>query len=120
MSKLLIYIGEDEKFDIDATIGVITAMTGVSKARKGNFIGAIFECEYTGNGRNTIVRISPEAETITVEGLGDESLAFALELQRVSPVPLHAIDMEYSFNVTLSRFGSVPELRKAISAGIRG
>jgi hypothetical protein len=115
MSRLLIYIGENEKFDVDATMRTITSMSGVSYARKGNFIGAIFECEYTANGRNTIVRISPEAETITAEGLGDESLAFALELQKSSPVPLHAIDMDYSFNVALSNFGSVGEMRKAIS-----
>jgi hypothetical protein len=120
MSKLLIYIGENKKFDVETTIGAITSMGGTSKARRGNFIGAIFECEYTANGRNTIVRISPEAETITAEGLGDESLAFALELQRASPVPLHAIDMEYSFNVPLIRFGSILELKQAISAGMRG
>ncbi|AXV76814.1 MULTISPECIES: hypothetical protein [Ralstonia solanacearum species complex] len=117
MSKLLIYIGESERFDVDTAVNAITSMGGVSKARRGNFIGAIFECEYTANGRNTIVRISSEAETITAEGLGDESLAFALELQRSLPVPLHAIDMGYSFNVALRDFGSVQELRKAISTG---
>ena len=115
MSKLLIYIGENETFDVNASINVITSMVGVSNARKGNFIGAIFECEYVANGRNTIIRISPEAETITAEGLGDESLAFALELQRKLRMPLHAIDMEYSFNVALGDFASVAELRKAIS-----
>lgn len=118
MSKLLIYIGEHKKFDVEATIDAIESMSAVSKARRGSFIGAIFECEYTASGGNTIVRISPEVETITVEGLGDESLAFALELQRKSPVPLHAIDMDYSFNVALSNFRSVAELRKAISAGV--
>jgi hypothetical protein len=115
MSKLLIYIGENEQFDVNATINAITSMVGVSNARKGNFIGAIFECEYVANGRNTVIRLSPEAETITAEGLGDESLEFALDLQKKLPMPLHAIDMEYSFNVVLSDFASIIELRKAIS-----
>lgn len=119
MNKLLIYIGENEKFNVETTIGSIMSMGGTTKARRGNFIGAIFECEYTANGCNTVVRISPEAETVTAEGLGDESLAFALELQSVLSVPLHAIDMEYSFNVPLSRFESILELRRAISAGMR-
>ncbi|MBB6582007.1 hypothetical protein [Ralstonia solanacearum] len=115
MSKLLIYIGENEKFDVEAVINVITSMRGVSKARRGNFIGAIFECEYTAKGRNTIIRISPEAETITAEGLGDEALEFALELQKGTSIPLHAIDMDYSFNVALGGFSSVSDLRRAIS-----
>ncbi len=114
MNKLLIYIGENKKFDVDATINAITSMHGVSEPRKGNFIGAVFECEYTANGRNTIIRISLDAETITAEGLGDESFEFALELQRSSQIPLRAIDMDYSFNVALSDFGTVSELKEAI------
>ncbi len=115
MKKLLIYIGEDQKFDIDTTISNIMSLKGVSNAKKGNFVGAIFECEYESNGRNTIVRMSPEAETITAEGLGDESLEFALELQKSSSVPLHAIDLDYNFNVDLRDFNSVTELKNAIS-----
>lgn len=116
MSKLLIYIGENKKFDVDATINAITSISGVSKARKGNFIGAIFECEYTYAGLNTIIRISPEAEMVTVEGLGDDSLSFALELQWALSVDLSAIDMNYNFDVALRDFESVEELRHAISA----
>lgn len=115
MSKMLIYIGENEKFNVPGTIDAIKSMAGTSRAREGSFIGAIFECEYTAYGRNTIVRISPEAETITVEGLGDEALDFALQLQRHLPVALHATDMDYSFNVGLANFSSIAELRKAIA-----
>jgi hypothetical protein len=116
MSKLLIYIGEKMKFDVEPTISAITSMSKVLSPRRGNFIGAIFECEYVANGYNTIVRISPEVETITVEGLGDESLDFALELQKRLTVSLHAIDMDYTFNVALRDFNSVAEFRKAISS----
>lgn len=115
MSKLLIFIGENQKFDVDAAISAITSMSGVSNARRGNFIGAIFECEYSHQGSNTIVRISPEAETITAEGLGDDALSFAIELQRILPVDLNAIDMSYSFNVALRDFKSVADLKQAIA-----
>jgi hypothetical protein len=114
MTKLLIYIGENDKFDIDSTVAAIESMPGVSKARKGAFIGAIFECEFTQGARSTIVRLSPEAETITAEGIGDESLAFALELQRLLPVVLHAMDMDYSFNVSLKSFNSLSEFKSAV------
>jgi len=115
MNKLLIYIGENEEFDVAATIGAISSMPGVSNARSGTFIGAIFECEYAANGRSTIVRMSPELETITAEGFGDESLAFALELQRRLSIPLRATDMDYTFDVALRDFGCVSDLREATS-----
>ena len=116
MSKLLICIDENIKFDINSTIDAIASMSKTLNSRKGIFIGAIFECEYASFGYNTIVRLSPEAETITVEGLGDESLDFALELQRQLTVPLHAVDLDCTFNVALQDFGSVAEFRKAISS----
>jgi hypothetical protein len=115
MNKLLIYIGEGKKFDVNATINAIKSMEGVSDVRKGNFIGAIFECAYFANDRSTVIRISPEAETITAEGLGDESLEFALQLQKKLTTPLYATDMGYGFNVSLSDVSSVTELRKIIS-----
>ena len=114
MSKLLIYIGENKKFDVDVTVNTIKSLRGVSNARTGEFIGAIFECEYTSNGQNTVVRMSPDSETITVEGLGDESIVFALELQQALTIPLHAIDMEYTFNLALSNFRSVSEFKQAM------
>lgn len=115
MSKLLIYIGENEKFDVTNTINAITSIKGISNPREGNFIGAIFECEYTLQRLTTIIRISDDAETVTVEGLGDESLDFALRLQSVLSVPLSAIDMEYSFNIKLSDYETVADLKSAIS-----
>jgi hypothetical protein len=37
MSKLLFYIGEDKKFDVNATINAITSIEGVSNARQRNY-----------------------------------------------------------------------------------
>jgi len=116
MSKLLIFVGENQKFDVDVAINAITSMSSVSNARRGDFIGAIFECEYSREGASTIIRIGPEAETITAEGLGDESLSFALELQEILLVDLHAIDMDYSFNLALRDFKSSDELKRAIAS----
>lgn len=116
MSKLLIYIGENQKFDVPNTINSILSIDGVSNVREGKFIGAIFECEFTSQGLTTIVRISDDAETVIVEGLGDESLDFALKLQSILPVKLSAIDMDYSFNIELSNFKEVSELKLAISS----
>jgi hypothetical protein len=116
MSKLLIYIGENQKFEVPDTIRVISSFTGTSNAREGKFIGTIFECDYTFQGVTTVVRISEDAETVTAEGLGDEALDFALKLQAAMSKPLSAIDMDYSFNVRLNDYKGLSELRSAISS----
>ena len=69
MKKLLIYIGENQKFDVEMAINAIAAMSGTTKARRGNFIGAIFECTYGYAGVNTVIRMSEDAKTITAEGV---------------------------------------------------
>jgi hypothetical protein len=115
MNKLLIYIGENVKFEVESTINAIVSMSKVVNVRRGNFTGAIFECEYKAKEFNVIVRLTSDAETIVVDGLWDESLEFSLELQKRLTVALYAIDMGYNFAVALQDFGSVEDFRKAIS-----
>ncbi len=113
MTKLLIYIGENQKFDVEMAIDAIAAMSGTTKARRGNFIGAIFECTYGYAGVNTVIRMSEDAETISAEGLHRSSLSFAIELQRALSVDLNATDMEYSFCVALRNFQTLEQLEQA-------
>lgn len=115
MTKLLIFIGENKRFDVELTIGAIVAMNGVRNAKRGNFIGAVFECEYGCAGTITVIRLSKEAENVTAESFDTCALSFALELQRALAVDLRAIDMEYSFNVALRGFQTVEQLRQAVS-----
>lgn len=105
--------GENQKFDVEMAINAIAAMSGTTKARRGNFIGAIFECTYGYAGVNTVIRMSEDAETITAEGLHPSSLSFAIELQRELTVDLNATDMEYSFNIALRDFQTLEQLEQA-------
>jgi hypothetical protein len=115
MSKLLIYIGEKQTFDLEKTVHATLSIDGVANARRGKFIGAVFECEYTFEGENTIIRISEDLETVTVEGLGKEAADFAVKLQQRLDVPLRAIDMDYSFDLPLSNFSSGAEFIRAMA-----
>jgi hypothetical protein len=108
MTKLLIFIGENQTFDVELTIGAIVEMNGTRNARRGNFIGAIFECEYGYAGAITVIRLSKEPDTC--------ALSFALELQSALAVDLNTIDMEYSFNVALRDFQNLEQLRQAVIA----
>lgn len=115
MSKLLLFIGENVKFDQREIVKILSEMPEVINLRQGNFIGASVECEYTHGDQSTIVRLSSDGETVTAEGLGDDSLKFALEFQRRLTIPLRAIDMEYSFDLSLSDISTVDEFRKRMS-----
>jgi hypothetical protein len=110
MSKLLIYIGEHERFDLQETIAAITSIEGVTNARQGAFIGAVFDCNFSYRGRTTVVRLSDSLKTVTAEGLGDESMEFAVRLQKALPTPMRVIDLDYSFDVALSDFSTGDEL----------
>lgn len=112
MSKLLIYLGENKTFDINQVVEQISSISGVSNLKIGDFIGAILECEYSLNGSSTIVRMSKDAETLTIEGVGDEAIDFALKIQKLLPYPLFVMDMEYNFNIRLLDYNSLDEIRK--------
>jgi hypothetical protein len=114
MNRLLIYIGEAQKFDVESTIKSISTMKRVRNARRGEFIGSIFECDFAVDDHPTIIRFSSDAETVTAEGLGDDSLEFALEFQSISPITLYVTDMGYNFNVALGSIKTVSEFKKAI------
>ena len=114
MSKLLIYIGDNQRFDLEPTLRAITTIDGISNARRGGFIGAVFECNYSHAGRITVVRVSEDLETVTVEGLGEESTDFAIKFQQRMSERLHVIDMDYSFNLDLSKIKTGAELMSAI------
>lgn len=116
MNKLLIFAGKDKKFDVPATVKAIESLRGVTESRVGDFIGAVFECKFTDEGRSTIVRLSKDLETITANGLGNESLLFALLLQSMLPIELRVTDMNYAFDLSLSDVESVQDLRKLVAA----
>lgn len=114
MNKLLIFIGEDVKFDVDATIKAILTIPGVSDGHREDPFGALFECTYAYDGDDTTVRIASNAETVVVLGERDVSLAFALELQRVLPFDLRVTDMNLDFDVVLRGFDSIAELSQTM------
>lgn len=114
-TKLLIYIGESVKFEQSQVEHAMGSMAGVSQIHRGPLIGSLLQCHYTLGDESTIIRLSEDLETITVNGIGPVSLGFAWSFQKAMPLDLRMIDMDYSFDVVLSEFDSVEELVQAIS-----
>ena len=118
MNRLLIYIGEDQKFNIRDTIGAICTIPGISNPRE-NVSPEVFECEYEAMGVSTTIRISSDAETVTAEGVGDDSVKFMLELQSRLPVDLYVTDMNYDFDLPVRSFPTIEAFNRAADAGLR-
>lgn len=114
-NKLLVYIGENQFFNLESTIECILTISGVTNARRGNFFGDVFECNYTYGNRTTVVRISEHLNAITIEGNGIEAIDFAVQFQKSLQIALHIIDMNYSFDFNLSEFKTSAELMTAIN-----
>jgi hypothetical protein len=114
MESMLIYIGENEFFDVDSTINAIVSMPGVSKPIRRSYLGTVFDCRYTFEDRTTNVYLLESLRTVTMRGFGIESYEFAVRFQQHMPMPLHAIDSGYTFDVILTKFKSGEEFRSEI------
>jgi hypothetical protein len=118
MSKLLIFIGENVKFDKAETIKALKSLDGIVESRAGQFIGAIFECEIQRSNYRTIVRLTADLETITIEGTSDDSLSLALEINEALEVSTSVVDMDYSFHIEMASVSNLDDFKKAISGGV--
>jgi hypothetical protein len=112
MKMLLLFIGEDEKFNLIQVADILTKIPNIQNLKQGDFVGSILEGEFSEKNDFTIIRLSDDLETISIDGDGDASLKIALELQKHYPKNLRLIDSNYSFDIELAKINSVGQLRQ--------
>jgi hypothetical protein len=117
MSRLFLFIGENIKFDKSNTIEVLKSIDGISNAKEGKFIGSVFECEFDRGSYHSSIRLKEDLETITIDGLSDESLLVALKVRDGLDHPLSIIDTDYSFHIDLSTVDALQDLKDKINVG---
>ena len=116
MKLLILYIGENEKFDKTLLVEIMAHIPGTKELPEENLVGSIREWEFVDSGDRTLVRLSEDLETISIPGTGDASLKIALELQKHYPIPIRVVDEDYSFDLMLKEMGSVAALRQNMLA----
>ncbi|MGL4503805.1 MAG: hypothetical protein ACRCU2_32390 [Planktothrix sp.] len=109
---LLLFIGEDEKFNLIQIADILTKIPNIQNLKQGDFVGSILEGEFSEKNDFTIIRLSDDLETISIDGDGDASLKIALEIQKHYPQNLRLIDSNYSFDIELAKINSVGQLRQ--------
>ncbi len=114
MQLLILFIGENEKFDKNKLVDIAKDIPGVENIREGEFVGSILEFEFSEGEDFTTVRLSGDRETINISGLGNASLKIALSIQKRYPKPIIAVDSDYSFELVLNKINSLNQLRQKI------
>ena len=114
MQLLILFIGENEKFDKNKLVDIAKEIPGVENIREGEFVGSILEFEFSEKEDFTTVRLSGDRETISISGLGNASLKIALSIQKRYPKPIIAVDSDYSFELVLDKINSLNQLRQKI------
>ncbi len=114
MNILILFIGENKKFDENKILSILQDIPGIQNLREGNFVGSILECEFSEEDDFTLIRLSDDLETISISGIGDASLKIALEIQKRYPRAIRVVDSNYNFELVIEEMESVNEFRQRI------
>lgn len=116
MNSLIVCGKAGFRFDEDKVFRNLEELPGSLNLERGDFVGAVLQCEYEFNGDHTIVRLGDDLESITIAGTGDASLQVALELQRREEQPLFVTDFGYDFNFSLKDIHTVDAIKEKMLA----
>jgi hypothetical protein len=103
MTKFLLYIVDQDKYDLNAAVELIKSIDEISNSRQGEFIGAVFECIYKMNAEEAVVRISKLEDVITIDGSREIALDFSLKFQDKYPKILALTNEHLTFNISLAK-----------------
>ena len=113
MGKYILYIGENRKFDLQTSIEIIESIGGISNCKKGDMIGAVFECFY-GSEDGAIIRISKLEDVITIDASEGLALEFVIEFQNLYQDTLLFTDDGLNFNINLQNISSLQVLKSQL------
>jgi hypothetical protein len=115
MHNLLLFNLNERPIPVDALERIFHSVTGFGDVRYRTPIGTPIEADFNYDQDFTTVRLNAKCETISISGTSDAALQAAWILQRHFQTPLRIVDTEYSFDLLLSSFSNIEELRTAIA-----
>lgn len=112
MNSLIICSDPGFTFDEEKVLQNLKDIPGVFNLERGDFVGAVLQCEYVFNSDRTIVRLSDDLESITISGTGEASVQMAIELQHRETQPLYVTDFGYDFNIPLKQVHTIGDFQE--------
>ncbi len=116
MDFLVLFAGEDKKFDEEMVFQILANIPGVYDLKREPNVDAVIEGRCDFEDDSTIVRLSEDLETITISGTGKASLQLALEIQKALGTPLRVFDSDYSFDLMLNEINSLSDFEEKIAS----
>jgi hypothetical protein len=114
MQMLLLYYPDDRLFAAESIQQVFESESGFRDVRFNEPGGALLEAIFVDDQDSTIVRLSRNRKTVSLSGQTGAALHAALIMQRHLQGPIRIIDLDYAFDLVLSDFKDIDELRTAI------
>jgi hypothetical protein len=119
MLNILLFGANDLQFDVATIRHIFQSTNGFRNVRFNLPGGRPIEADFGDSDDATTIGLSGDRETISLRGTSDAALHAALLLQRGIDIPLRIIDTDYSFDLNLSDYSSVADLRAAMTKAER-
>ncbi len=114
MQFLMLFKPDFSPFDSIAVERAFRLSNGFTELRLNEPDGAIIECEFIEPNDRTIIRLSGDSRTITIDHTWGAALSAALVVQKCLGVPLRMVNDDNTFDLTFSDISTLAELEAAI------
>ncbi len=114
MQFLLLYKPDFSLFESSSVERVFRSNANFIDVRFDEPGGASLECEYVEPNDRTIIRLSGDKRTISINHTWGAALRAALLIQKSLDIPLRMINDDYTFDLTFSDISTVEELEAAM------
>ncbi len=116
MQFLMLYVGEDQKFDRSRFERALAELKGVSEVKTEGVVACAIESEYAAADDSVIVRLAEDEETVSIHGTGVAAQQFTLEFRKEYGEDLHLIDTDYSFDLVLDGTQTAAEVQSVLES----
>src|SRR5689334_22870957 len=114
MQFLMLFNPDFSQFDPTQVAHALRSCPEFKNTRIDTPVGTLIECEYNLSDESTTVRLSPNAERISLTGVSNASLSAALLIQKCLKIPLRVVNDANTFDLTFADIETVQELEAAM------
>jgi hypothetical protein len=115
MHNLLLFKVDEQTISVDALRRIFQSVNGFHNMRVDTPIGTPIKADYDDGRSSTVIHLNNKRDAISIRGTADTAVQAAFVLQSNFDTPLRMVDTDYSFDLMLSDFKSIEDLRAAIN-----
>ncbi len=114
MHSLLLFATDSRAISVESLQRIFRSVSGFGEVRYNPIPSIPIEADFAEGDGSTIVDLSDDSTTISIQGTSGAALSAAFILQRHLDMPLRIIDTDYSFDLILQDYARLEDLQAAI------